>query len=127
MERFKIKFNSDKAYQNRVTKTIILFNERFLQVEKSKILANLIIAHIEDQLNWEELFDISIILENIHPKGFDFLHGISKEINWANQQSFDVKEVFLIACGAGYRTGSRFYISHFGQKLYNFGIKPLKN
>ncbi|OYX25553.1 MAG: hypothetical protein B7Z06_07095 [Flavobacteriales bacterium 32-35-8] len=126
LEKFKEKFSADKKYQNKVIEIIILLNERFLQIEKSKILANLLLAHIKNELSWEEFQDISMILEVIHPRGFDFLHLISKELNWANQSPrINVDEVFMIACGIGYRHGSRFYISHYGQKLFNFGIKPL--
>jgi hypothetical protein len=126
LTRFKIKISQDLTYQNKIVETVILFNERFLQVEKSKILANLIIAHIEEKIGWDELQDILIALEIINPKGFDLLRKISLEINWANQQSYDYyQEALIVASGIGYRAGSRFYILPFGQKLFEYGIKPL--
>jgi len=73
LDAFKLKFNQDKKYRDRVVEIIVLLNERFLQDEKSKILANLIIAHIEDKISWIDLKDISVVLDNIHPKGFAFL------------------------------------------------------
>ena len=123
---FKIKISQDLMYKNKIVETIILYNERFLQVEKSKILANLLIAHIEEKIDWDEFQDILIALEIINPKGFDLLRKISLESTWANQQSYDFyQEALIVASGIGYRKGSRFYILPFGQKLFEYGIKPL--
>lgn len=122
---FKHKINTDQKYQSQVTETIILLNERFLQVEKSKILANLIIAHIEGNLSWDELTDITIVLDNIQPKAFLFLEKMSKFEHW---DSFDFNEDIyqgiILAYGLGYKQGSQFLITELGQKFFNFGIKP---
>jgi len=122
--QFKHKFKTDKKYQTQVTETIILLNERFLQVEKSKILANLIIAHIEDNLSWDELTDITIVLDNIQPKAFLFLEKLSK-LDW-NSFDFnkDIGEGLILANGIGYKSGSRLWITEIGQQLFNYGIKP---
>lgn len=80
LDAFKVKFSKDGNYQDKVVETIILLNERFLQTEKSKILANLIKAHIEENITWQELQDISFVLDAIHPKGFVFLEKISKNL-----------------------------------------------
>ena len=123
--QFKHKFKTDEKYQTQVTETIILLNERFLQVEKSKILANLIIAYIEDNLSWDELTDITIVLDNVQPKAFLFLEKMSKFEHW---QSFDFNEDIcqgiILATGIGYKDGSQLWITKTGQQLFNYGIKP---
>lgn len=125
--QFKHKFNTDQKYQNQVTETIILLNERFLQVEKSKILANLIIAHIEANLSWDELTDITIVLDNIHPKAFLFLEKMSTLEGWTGHDfSEDIGESLILANGIGYKYGSQLWITKTGQELFNFGIKPSK-
>jgi hypothetical protein len=122
---FKHKFNTDQKYQNQVTETIILLNERFLQVEKSKILANLIIAHIENNLTWDELTDIIIVLDIIQPKAFSLIEELSKFDDWSSHDfGEDIREGIILACGIGYKYGTQLWITKIGQQLFNHGIKP---
>jgi len=121
---FKNKFNTDKKYRNEVIEAIVLFNERYLDIRKSKVLANLIKAHIEGILTWDALNDLSIVLDSIHPKGFQFLKIMSEQ-NWSNHGRDKNNEPLMFSCGIGYRYGSGFSISKMGQDLYNFGIKPI--
>ena len=123
---FKHKFITDFDYQTQVCETITLLNERFLQVEKSKILANLIIAHIEDLLSWEELTEITSILEFVQPKAFSLLEELSK-IDWMSHNiRGDVREGFLQANGLSHRHGTLLKISETGKQLFIFGVKPTK-
>lgn len=124
-ESFKNRFKLDKNYQNKVVETVVLYNEKFLQVEKSKILANLIASYIDEDLSWEELQDILVVLENMHPKGFIFLEKMSKEQYWSNHDRNQYEEPFMFACGIGHRHGSKFTINTLGRKFYEFGIRPL--
>ncbi|MCK4665066.1 MAG: hypothetical protein KAT68_19515 [Bacteroidales bacterium] len=128
LNNFKNKFNEDVNFQNRVVELIILLNERFLHVEKSKILANLIIAHIEEHISWEKLLDITFVLDNIHPNGFDFLKKMSiQKYPWSsNEFRFIEEESLMFACGIGLRQGNRFQITEMGKILYDYGIKPLR-
>ena len=125
LNAFKAKFSQNIKYQNKVVETIILLNERFLQIKKSKILANLLIAHIEENITWQELQDISFVLDSIHPKGFEFLEKMSKGPFWGYHGNDEAGEPFMTACGIGHRHGSKFTISPIGQKLFKFGLKPL--
>jgi hypothetical protein len=123
---FNEKFNSNEKYRTEVVETIVLLNERFLDLKKSKILANLMNAHINNNLTWNELTDISIILDNIHPKAFLFLKEMSEQ-NWSNHDRNLENEPLMFSCGIGHRHGSKFSISKMGQDLFNYGIKPLLN
>ncbi len=123
---FKEKFNTNKKYRTDVVETIVLLNERFLDLKKSKILANLMNAHINQQLSWIELNDISIVLDSIHPKSFAFLKEMADQ-NWSNQGRNLENEPLLFSCGIGHRHGSNFSISKMGQDLFNYGIKPILN
>ncbi|MNS40669.1 hypothetical protein D3C72_729940 [compost metagenome] len=122
---FKHKFNTDQKYQSQVTETIILLNERFLQVEKSKILANLIIAHIENNLTWDELTNTTIVLDIIQPKAFSLLEEVSKFSHWSSHDfGEDIREGLILAYGIGYKQGTQLFISETGKQLFNYGIKP---
>ncbi|MBF4473052.1 hypothetical protein [Flavobacterium sp. HJJ] len=123
--QFLYKFNSDNKYRDEIVETILVLNERFLQIEKSKILANLVLAHINDNLSWAEFSDLSYILDNIHPKCFFLLKEMSNQPYWRStiiQSPPD--EALIIASGIGLREGSNFVIVELGQKLYKFGIGP---
>lgn len=103
----------------------MVLNERFLQIEKSKILANLVLAHVNDNLSWTEFSDLSYVLDNIHPKCFFLLKEMSNQSFWRStiiQSPPD--EALIIASGIGLREGSSFVIVELGQKLYKFGIEP---
>jgi hypothetical protein len=125
LKEFKENFSTDTSYRSKVIETITLVNERFLDIRKSKVLANLVSAHVEGYLTWSELSDLSIVLNNIHPKGFDFLHQMSKEVNWANHGRDQDGEPLLMACGVGHRHGTKFSVRKMGQDLYNFGVMKL--
>lgn len=81
-EQFLTKFNNDKEYQRKIVETIVILNERFLEIEKSKIYANLIRSHIEGNLSWSELQNISTILNNINMAGLPFLEKMARN-NWS--------------------------------------------
>jgi hypothetical protein len=123
---FNKKFNSNEKYRTEVVETIVLLNERFLDLKKSKILANLMNAHINHHLTWNELNDISIILDNIHPKAFLFLKEMAEK-NWSHHDRHNENEPLMFSCGIGNKDGSKFSISKMGQDLFNYGIKPLLN
>lgn len=121
---FQKKINSNKKYRTKVLETIVLLNERFLGIKKSRVLANLLNAHINKELSWDDLNDITIVLNSMHPKGFEFLNEMS-ELNWCYFYKVREAEPLMFSCGIGYRNGTKFSISELGQKMFYFGIKPI--
>lgn len=121
---FREKFDSNPKYRTKVLETIVLMNERFLDLKKSRVLANLMNAHFEKYLTWNELNDIVAVLDNIHPRGFEFLYEMSKQ-NWFNHNKRQDREPLMYSCGIGVRDGTKFSISKLGQDLFNYGIKPI--
>lgn len=121
---FKEKFNANEKYRTEVVETIVLLNERFLDVKKSKILASLMNAHLNQQLIWSELIDISIVLNSIHPKSFAFLKEMAEQ-NWSYHGRNSEYEPLIFSCGIGHRHGNKFSISKMGQDLFNYGVKPI--
>jgi hypothetical protein len=76
---FKLKFQEEKKFREQVLETIILLNERFLQMQKARILANFTLALIEEKITWSEFEDLSIILDTIHPKAIAYLNKVVTE------------------------------------------------
>ena len=98
-KEFLHKFISHQSYNKKVVETIILLNERFLEIEKSKVLANLTRAHIEGNLSWAEFENIYVVLDSIHTVGFLFLKKMA-ELGWHSHQLRDEKnEPLMLACG----------------------------
>ena len=52
LEKFKQQFQENPKYKEKVLETILVLNEKFIEVEKSKILANLFKAHVEEIIDF---------------------------------------------------------------------------
>lgn len=61
LEKFKQDFEDEK-YRDEVLETVILLNERFLNVEKSKVLANFLRCLIEEKITYSDFQHLSSIL-----------------------------------------------------------------
>ena len=128
LNSFKAKFNENAKHRNHVLETILLLNEKFIDTEKSKILANLFSAYIEENLTWEEFFKMSFILTSLNPAGYKILEkSVDKDsaIKLKMHESIE-GEVLLMACGSGYIFEQQFKPTKTAIKLYEYGLKPLK-
>lgn len=125
LANFKREFEKNPKHKEKVLETVLVLNEKFIEIENSKILANLFKAHIEEQISWIEFSHLSFILNNLHPAGHNFLEKMAKE-NWTNHGRDPEGEAFMHACGIGHRFGTGFLITPYGRKLYELGIKPLR-
>ena len=123
LANFRTKFEQDVKHKEQVLETILVLNEKFIAFEQSKILANIFKAHIEEQISWAEFNQLAFVLNSLNPAGYDFLHRKCKDEQWSDQDG----EAFMYSCGIGHLDGLCFKITETGQKLYNFGIRSLKN
>lgn len=129
LKRFKEKFSENTKHRNHVLETILLLNEKFIDTEKSKILANLFSSHIEEKLTWEEFFKMSFILTNLNPSGYLFLEkyvDTNSNIRTKMHESIE-GEALLMACGLGTMFELQFKPTKTAIKLYEYGLKPIKN
>ena len=128
MKKFKEKFSDNTKHRNHVLETILLLNEKFIDTEKSKILANLFSAHIEDNLTWEEFFKLSFMLSNLNPAGYKFLEKCVDEKSTIRMKMTETieGEALLMACGIGTKFEEQFKPTRTAIKLYEYGLKPLK-
>lgn len=129
LDLFKSKFDQDKKYRNDVLETILLLNERFIDVKTSQILANLFIAHIEEKISWEKFLEMSFMLNNLNPSGYVFLEKCADKESHIKMNLGQTMEgeALLIACGIGSKFEEQFRPTKTGISLYELGIKPLKN
>ncbi len=122
---FQSKFKEDKKYRDSVVEQIMILNERFLEIEKSKILANLFAAHINGKFDWENFCDLSVCLDNLHLRGVKLLHDLEKQEEpfYEGHNSGSEEEALLSGAGIVLRWGTHLRINGHGQYLYYYGIK----
>jgi hypothetical protein len=128
---FKLKFQEEKKFREQVLETIILLNERFLQMQKARILANFTLALIEEKITWSEFEDLSIILDTIHPKAIAYLNKVVTErkdrrISLQLKKDLVSSESLMLACGIGMSPYEGSYIlTELGEAFYKYGIEPM--
>src|SRR5690606_11105181 len=124
-EEFQSKFKVDKKYRESVDEQVMILNERFLEIEKSKILANLFAAHINGKFDWEGFCDLSVCLDNLHLRGINLLQDLEKkeEPFYEGYNAGSEEEALLNGAGIVLRWGNHLRINAHGQYLYYYGIK----
>ncbi|AXP82943.1 hypothetical protein CJ739_3884 [Mariniflexile rhizosphaerae] len=122
---FQKKFKTDKKYRNSVVEQIMILNERILEIEKSKILANLFASHLNDKFDWQGFLNLSYCTERLNLTAIDFLNEIAEEEKpfYRGYSQFDDNVAFLISAGIAQQWGSHLHITAHGQYLYFYGIK----
>jgi hypothetical protein len=127
---FKKRFKTDLNYRVKVVEQILIMNERFISIEKSKIYANLFFAHTSGLLDWEHFITLSAILDNLN---IDALKALSNlEFPETHKRYFDAKPVFnsslclLINSGLVMwltKSGNYVLVTHYGVCMHQYGVK----
>lgn len=130
---FKFQFDTNPKYRNQVTEHLIVFTDSFLNVEKSKIFANLFRAYIYGHFDWHHFTHLSTCLNAIHPKAFNFLEKLAEYDFKIPEDPKDRQlvrdgesESLLYSCGIAYETSSwssGFNVSQLGKDLFQYGLK----
>lgn len=127
LDAFKQKFQSNKSFKNNTLETILVLLEKFIDIEKSKILANFFAAYIAENISWDEFRKMSFILNSLNPAAHGFLENIiTKKEKVTVRQNYE-GEALLLASGIGSTFEDRFRLGNIGERFYEFGIKPLKD
>ena len=120
-QKFISELEADSKLRDRTIEQIVIMNDRYINVEKSTIHANLLLAHIHNKLSWEEYGDLLVSLDALHPRSLYHLDEIG--------QSFQTKdtdvafEAALLSSGLATQRVSCYVISDLGRKLYYYGLK----
>jgi hypothetical protein len=129
---FKFQFDTDRNYRNEVTEHLIVFTDSFLNIEKSKVFANLFRAYIYGHFSWNHFIHLSTCLNSINPKAFSFLEKLSEydfkiaeDSNNRHLARDGESESLLYSCGIAYETSSwssGFNVSQLGKDLFRYGV-----
>lgn len=129
---FKYHFDTDPKYRNQVTEHLMVFTDSFLNIDKSKIFANLFRAYIYGHFDWNHFVHLSTCLNAINPKAFSFLEKLAEYDFKIPEEPKDRQllrdgesESLLYACGIAYETSawsSGFNVSQLGKDLFKYGV-----
>ena len=124
-DEFLQKFNTEKSYKEAVIQQIIIMNDRYVHVEKSKILSKLFQAHVNDRITWEDFCYLSEYLDNLHTRAFKVLSESAISDIPFHFSTYGGKDGGGILIGAGIAivNGNNYDINIWGQCLYYYGIK----
>ena len=133
LNEFRNKFDTDTKYKTKVIENLLVYTDAFLNIEKSKIFANLFREYVNGKFEWMYFVCLADCLNSINISAFDFLKEMS-EIEFEIKESPNQrkvprngeKEALLYSCGIAYErssSSSSFNISQVGKELYEFGIK----
>ncbi|MCL2097601.1 MAG: hypothetical protein FWH23_02425 [Bacteroidales bacterium] len=130
--KFQQKINTNDKFRKKVVEQIMIFIDKHMEINKTKISAKLFQAFVEENLTYEEFVSTNICLDKLHPDSYSFINylaTIGYEINheFKNERNFDA-ESLLLTSGLATETSSfwhGFRLKNEGIKLYEYGIKPL--
>lgn len=133
LEEFKIKFATDKKYKDKIVENLLVYTDAFLNIEKSKIFANLFYHYISGKYDWLYFIGLADCLNAINVTAFEFLKELA-EIEYEIAELPEErkiprngeKEALLYSCGIAYERSSwssSFNISQIGKDLYEYGIR----
>ncbi len=111
----------DVKFRDRFLDAIIILNDRFLEIEKSKILAKLTTALINEKINEENFKCLCSLLDSIPSLGIRTLNKIVNDIKITKSE-----EAILLSSGVAYEEGyteTENKLSDFGNQFIEFGIK----
>ncbi|WP_179416156.1 hypothetical protein HDF19_08465 [Mucilaginibacter sp. E4BP6] len=113
---------SDSGKRDRIIEQIIIMNERYIESKQSVVHANLLLAYLKSRLTWNELSDLLICLDALHPRSMDYLEQLEKQ-NFVFLPALSSSWVgSLIAVGLTLQKGPH-KINELGRKLYYYGVK----
>lgn len=124
VDEFREKFTADEKYREKVMEQVMIFNDTFLQVEKSKVFANLFAAHINDKYGWDDFINLSLCLEKMNMYAVGLLGEMAnyeKPFQGAyHRDNYNVP--LLTSSGIIEVWGTHLSITPFGIYMYYFGI-----
>ncbi|MED4060249.1 hypothetical protein [Priestia megaterium] len=144
LTEFKWKMDSKPNYKDKVIETLVIMIDRHSIVNQSKIMANLFISHIKEDIDWNRFNALCIVLEKLHPHSYQTLYDMSLNSDdnlsrsyWGSARSGghpddrniyrlnQEDEALLISSGLISPEGSNYIVSPLGRDIFKYGILPL--
>lgn len=125
-EEFLVRFHEDKDYRREVLDVILLSLTKYNDSIQARVLANLIIAHINGLIDYRQLRACEFALDRLNPVAYEYLDNLStSETPYTTHHSSPDHEALLYSAGIASRYGTMLSVSQIGKDLHAHGIKPL--
>tara|TARA_B110000114_G_C14999342_1_gene360004 strand:- start:197 stop:916 length:720 start_codon:yes stop_codon:yes gene_type:complete len=126
LEKFQKEFDGKIKYREKVLQEIMVLNDNFIQIEKSKIFANLFLAHLNESYGWDDFMNLSYCLNQLNMFGtplFDDMAKFRKPFYGGIYD--DKKQLYPLLNNSGTISvwGNHLDITPYGLYLYHYGIK----
>lgn len=141
LNKFKERLENDQNYRDKVTEILTVMIDRHVVISQSKVIANLIRAHVNGYIDWDRFCVLSITLEKLHPSYYQTLYEMSlksdKELSHsykgtaagrASEDNFSFnydQEAILLSSGLISPHGTHYIVSPLGKDLFKYGILEL--
>lgn len=129
-EKFQNEFNKDEKYRKKVLQEIMIFNDNFVQVEKSQVFANLFAAHLNEAFGWDDFVNLSYCLNQLNMFGTPLFDDMSKfKKPFYGSLYDDTKQLYPLLNNSGMISiwGNHLDITVYGLFMYHYGIKGKVN
>ncbi|MBX0290128.1 hypothetical protein K3G63_06740 [Hymenobacter sp. HSC-4F20] len=121
---FREKFKYDIAYREQVMEQIMVFNDKFIHVEKSRIFANLFAAYVNGKYGLDDMISLCMCVEMLNVFSVHFLHKMAAYEQPFNGQYYrdETSVPLLAAAGIVEVWGTHLSITAHGFYIYYYGI-----
>ncbi len=135
IQAFKLKLKSEDKFSKKIAEKLMIFIDRNIEINQTKITANLFKSFVNQSISFEELNNILITLDKLNPKAFNAFFELEKidfTITEKNKNEIENRnkemEALITNSGFAIETSSWFHgfkLTEDGSKLFEYGIKPL--
>lgn len=125
-DRFQAEFTTDEKYRAKVMEQIMVFSDTFLQVEKSKVFANLFAAHLNEAYGWDDFLNLSFCLNQLNMYGVSLFDDMAEFNNpFYGAIDHDTKRLHPLLSNSGTISiwGNHLDITPYGLYMYHYGVK----
>lgn len=134
LNEFKVRLSKEPKFRQKMTEQVMVFNERFIEITKSKISAQLLVSFVNQEISYEEFVNLNISLDRLHPDSYSFLRNLVEadykvDKEKKGEKNFDAQSL-LLSSGLARETSNwshGFEVKPDGIKLFEHGIKKIKN
>jgi len=125
-DKFREEFAANDKYRAKVMEQIMIFNDTFLQIEKSKVFANLFAAHLNEAYGWDDFVNLSYCLNQLNMYGVSLFDDMAEfKTPFYGGIYDDAKHRYPLLTNSGTISiwGNHLDITPYGLYMYHYGIK----
>jgi len=125
LDDFKFKLNDDETYRQKVVEHVVVYNERFVSIKKSEVLANLFLAHLNGKFDWQGFEELSEIVDSVQIRAFEVLKNSADSDDPFHFVTADHQADgggVLFSAGLCIIHGNHYSVNAYGRYLYYYGI-----